>query len=249
MLSITDTIYNGQAMQDKFVMTMLRHKRNGTFLELGGNDPCVINNTYLLESKYNWKGIIVELDTRFKISYLTKRPNSHHVFQDATTVDYVSLLKKLDYPNTIDYLQIDLEPGNGSTLKSLKNLDKNVFDTYKFATITFEHDIYMAYSNNQMFKQTRDESRTIFQNRGYVRVFSDVNNDGWLENDEHRERLISGKTVTAGNYSGKNPFEDWYVHPDLVDMNYVNSILEKNANNYTYHPVCQKTINFERIQY
>jgi hypothetical protein len=249
MLSNKDIQYNGQVFQDKFVLTMLNHKHNGTFLELGGNDPCFISNTYLLESKYNWKGIMVEYDTSFTNSYMSKRPNSHHVFQDASTVDYASLLKELKYPNVIDYLQIDLEPGNGSTLNSLKNLDTNVFDNYKFATVTFEHDIYMSFSNNEMFKKTRDESRTIFKNRGYVQVFSDVNNDGWRDNDVRREQLIAGETVTIGDYVGQYPFEDWYVHPDLVDMNYVNSVIIMNAGKYVYNPICEKTINFGKIQY
>jgi hypothetical protein len=80
-------------------------------------------------------------------------------------------------------------------------------------------------------------------------VFSNVNNDGWLENDERRNQLTAGNPVSVRNHVGKYPFEDWYVHPDLVDMEYVNSVIVKNANNYTHNPVCGETINFERIQY
>ena len=54
----------------------------------------------------------------------------------------------------------------------------------------------------------RAESREIFLRRGYVLVFPDVMNDG-------------------------NQFEDWYVHPDLVDMNFINSIKSNSSFEYT----------------
>jgi len=76
-------------------------------------------------------------------------------------------------------------------------------DKHKFATITFEHDIY---STNYL--NTRLESREILKNRGYVRVFSDINN------------------------KGSNPYEDWYIHPDLVDNELVNTLIKKNEQKY-----------------
>lgn len=44
-----DKIYNGQALQDEFVLTVLNNKKNGYFLEIGSYDPIIINNTYILE--------------------------------------------------------------------------------------------------------------------------------------------------------------------------------------------------------
>ena len=29
------------------------------------------------------------------------------------------------------------------------------------------------------------------------------------------------------NNKGKNPYEDWYIHPDLVDIELVNSVIKK----------------------
>ena len=87
--------------------------------------------------------------------------------------------------------------------------------------MTFEHDIY-----NTNFANTRLESRNIFKNRGYVCAFEDIN-----------------------NRDVKYPYEDWYVHPDLVDMDYVNNLIEMNKKNYAYHPVTEKTINWQDIEY
>ena len=213
-------MYLGQAEQDKFVLNVLKNKKNGYFLEIGSNHPININNSYLLETKYDWKGIMVEYDSNFLLSYKEHRPNSIHIINDATQVDYKNVFEINNMPLSFDYLQIDLEANNGSTIKTLQKLDNEIFDTYKFATVTFEHDIY-----HTNFDNTRLKSRDIFKKRGYVCVFEDINN------------------------KGENPYEDWYVHPDLVDMNYVNNLIENNKNYYVNHPITAKTLNWQDIQY
>jgi hypothetical protein len=172
---------------------------------------------------------------------------------DATTLDYDELLRKNNCPFNADYLQIDLEPGNGSKLKALQNLDKNVFDNYTFAAVTFEHDICNGGTNlESVFHDTRKASREIFARRGYVRVFSDVNNDGWWELETRRSRLRNGETLDTDLKivsTGMYPFEDWYVHPTLVDMSHVNALIQRNKFNYLINPRCGTTINFAAIQY
>ena len=59
---------------------------------------------------------------------------------------------------------------------------------YKFAVITYEHDHYV-----DMTKSYRFKSRAYLKSMGYVLVVNDVSVDG------------------------KSTFEDWWVHPDLVD--------------------------------
>jgi hypothetical protein len=192
-----------QSGQDKFILSVLKNKKNGYFLEIGSNDPIVINNTYILEKDYNWKGIMVEYDDSFENSYKITRPNSYHVIKDATQVDYIHLFKKYNIPNDLDYLQIDLEVVNSSTIDTLKLLNNTIFTSYKFAVVTFEHDIYRG-----DFFNTREESRKIFNNNGYILVFGDVKNFG-------------------------NSFEDWYVHPSLVDMDYINKIKTNESLDWT----------------
>ena len=212
-------MYSGQANQDKFVLHILKEKKNGYFLEIGSNHPININNTYLLEKKYDWKGIMVEYESKYVPLYKEHRPNSIHLINDATMIDYKNVFETNNMPLSFDYLQIDLEANNGSTINTLKKLDSEVFDTYQFATVTFEHDIY-----HTNFDNTRLKSREIFKKRGYVCVFEDISNDGC-------------------------PYEDWYVHPDLVDMNYVTNVIEKNKKNYVNHPITGKMLCWKDIQY
>ena len=114
-------MYLGQAEQDKFVLNVLKEKRNGYFLEIGSNHPININNSYLLETKYEWKGIMIEYDSNFLDLYKEHRPNSIHVINDATIIDYKSIFENNNMPLFFDYLQIDLEANNGSTIKTLEN--------------------------------------------------------------------------------------------------------------------------------
>jgi hypothetical protein len=57
------------------------------------------------------------------------------------------------------------------------------------------------YSGN--YYNTQNKSRKIFQDRGYLLVFPDVS------------------LYFNNKYS---PFEDWYIHPDLVNMDLINKI-------------------------
>jgi hypothetical protein len=187
-----------QASQDLFAISILKQKTGGSFVEIGSNHPITTNNTYVMETQYGWKGLMVEYDSVFEEMYRDLRPNSIYVIGDARLVDYKTILDNNSFPKNIDYLQIDLDVDNKSTLDTLMLLDKTCFDTYKFATITFEHDIYRG-----NYFDTRALSREIFKKRGYKLVFPDV------------------QVFFEGRYC---PFEDWYVHPDLVDMEYVNKI-------------------------
>lgn len=82
------------------------------------------------------------------------------------------------------------------------------FEKYKFAVITYEHDYYCDET-----KSFQEKSRKYLESYGYIRV---VNN---ISPDEFR------------------PYEDWWVHPDLIDKNILNEMMfiddtTKKAENY-----------------
>jgi hypothetical protein len=214
-------MYNSQTGQDKFVVSILKQKMNGFFVEIGSNDHKKCNNTYILEKNYNWKGIMIERDSNYLNSYKEHRPNSIHIMEDATKIDFKDLFEIKNVPLQMDYLQIDLEVDNESTIQTLENLNK-VMDKYTFATITFEHDIYRG-----NFFNTISRSRKIFEDRGYVCVFKNIQD-------------------VEPHYV----YEDWYVHPSLVDIDYVNKIIAQNEVNYLDNSfINEKSINYKLITY
>ena len=125
------------------------------------------------------------------------------------------MLDNNNFPTEIDYLQIDLDVNNSSTLNTLELLNNTVFDKYKFATVTFEHDIYTGnYFNTQQI------SRNIFAERGYILVFPDVS------------------VFWEGEYK---KFEDWYVHPDLIDKELIEKF--KTTNSLSHEEISKILIN------
>jgi hypothetical protein len=72
-------------------------------------------------------------------------------------------------------------------------------DKFKFAVITFEHDYYA-----DLEKKIRNESRAYLEEKGYIRVVGNVSMNDYC------------------------PYEDWWVHPDLVNHSKIEEVLNDN---------------------
>ena len=173
---------HSQAYQDMFVLMALDGKQNGKYLEIGSYQPFEHSNTFLLEDKFNWKGISLEINTTMVTWFNGKRKNQC-IHRDATNADYLDILDKQNMGLDWDYLQLDCEPAK-NTFETLLAIP---FDKYRFAVITYEHDWY---SDDKTYK---DKSRKYLQMMGYQLVVSNISVDD------------------------NSPFEDWWIHPDLVD--------------------------------
>ena len=190
-----------QAMQDMFVLSMHDGKKNGFYVEIGADLPRIINNSYLLETEYGWKGVSFEYD-KDKVNFFNTIRNNKCVCTDATTFDYKSYFEENNYPKQIDYLQLDIDPPSG-TFAALKQLP---LDDYRFSVITYETDLYSAGADIQ------DEEIKIFESYGYELVVRNVCNEG-------------------------NPFEDWWVDPNIIDPNIIKKF-KQNGRRYKEYPEC-----------
>ena len=195
---LVEVNFESESHQDRFAISILKNKRNGFFVELGSASPKFSNNTFFMELYLGWHGIMVEMDPKYEASYKEIRHNSVHVMKNALDIDYKELFKKHNVPKNIDYLQVDLDVNNNSTLELLYKLEKEVMDEYKFACITFETDHYLDRNN------TKEISREIFKRHGYELVFC----------------------IKVPNTDKE--FEDWYCFPNLVDMELVNKVKMKS---------------------
>ena len=156
-----------QSMQDIFVMSMLNGKRNGVYVEIGADQPRVISNTYLLEKDFDWSGISFELDAD-KVAFFNSIRKNKCLCEDATLYNYKSLFEKLNYPKQIDYLQLDIDPAEG-TLRALKALP---LDDNRLSVITYETDVYSVGADIQ------DEQIEILESHGYQLVSKNVKCEG-----------------------------------------------------------------------
>jgi hypothetical protein len=192
-----------EAYQDLFVLTMLNGKRNGTYLEIGAGNSFYGSNTALLEQDFDWKGVSLDIDERFVEAHKSERKNLC-LLKDALITNYDILLKSLDFPKEIDYLQLDCDPPD-VTYKILLTIP---FELYKFAVITYEHDYYCDET-----KSYQEKSKRFLESCGYVRVVNNISPDSMRS------------------------YEDWWVHPDLVDKQTIEKMIcisddTKKAENY-----------------
>ena len=155
-----------QTFQDLFTLYVLKGKRKGFYIEIGGGKPYHGNNTALLK-EFDWTGITFEINPSLIKQWGEERPNDKIYSKDATTIDWVSFLKDNKYPTTIDYLQLDIDPAS-NTYKTLENIN---FKKLKFNVITYEHD---AYDNNEIYRQ---KSRDLLHKAGYILIAGNISPD------------------------------------------------------------------------
>ena len=86
---------HSQIYQDIFVYFFSNLKKKGFFVEIGAADGINISNTYLLEKKFCWNGIICEPNPIHKLSNLTNRK----AILDTNIIDYKDFNKKYFYMN------------------------------------------------------------------------------------------------------------------------------------------------------
>lgn len=191
-----------QSWQDLFVLTALQGQRDGFYLEVGGHVPVNNNNTYLLQEKFGWSGVSIELDASHMPAWQRDRPNSQFVIADALVIDYTKALPLWfgTQSRRIDYLQLDIDPSS-NTLAVLKRLP---LDDWRFSVITFETD---AYTQDI---RARDESRVILAEQGYILVAQDVS--------------VLFPPVSPEPI----PFEDWWVDPQVVDPRLIDHLQKLN---------------------
>ena len=177
-----------EAFQDLFVLTVLNGKTDGTYLEIGAGDPIYGNNSYLLEQNFNWKGISLDIDENIVQTYNQVRSNKCFC-KDASSIDYSKFLSGLNYPKTIDYLQIDCDPPEVS-YRILLNLP---LDSYKFAIITYEHDNYCDAT-----KSFQDASSKYLESYGYIKVLNNIAPDN---HRNYEDWWIHPELVPESNYA------------------------------------------------
>ena len=184
-----------QAFQDMFSLSILNGKRDGTYVEIGGDHAVIISNTYLLETQFGWNGVSFEIDQSKVDGYNSLRENKC-VCADATTFDYKTLFEERNFPKQIDYLQVDIEPA-WQTLNALKALP---LDDYRFSVITYETDVYKDGPD------AGEEAMEILLSKGYQLVVRNVANqnnpyEDWYVDPTAVDPKIVEKFVQKGRLS------------------------------------------------
>jgi hypothetical protein len=197
-----------QIFQDLFSYFFSDCKKKGTFIEIGGGNGVDLSNTYILEKKFNWKGVICEPDSRLHAKILAKRkcfletkpvsssPNKSIYFyfkglydsyaslsyspyaKKLKTISLNNLINKYQLGKNIDYISIDTE---GNELDIIKNFN---FDKYNVKIFTIEHNFK---------KKMRERIYKILKKNNYQRVFKYISymDDWYIKKNYNKSNLVS----------------------------------------------------------
>jgi hypothetical protein len=164
--------FESQIGQDRFVVEQLNSKQGGTFLDIGACFYRSISNTYYLEKALGWRGIAIDIESKYQEEWNANRENTIFVVQDATQIDYKKLCDDHGLGPVIDYLSLDLEPPD----VTFTALQKVLSSGLKFRVITFETDYYR-------YKDTRDSSRKLLNDNGYELTVAGDQDDFYILKD------------------------------------------------------------------
>ena len=194
-----------QLRQDLFVLSELGFKRKGFFVEFGATNGIDLSNTFLLETRFNWNGILAEPARCWYDSLRTNRrgpietccvwseSNSTVTFNEAEVAELstVATVKSAEYfdrsrkkGSTYDVHTISL---NDLLAKydAPKEIDYLSIDTEgsEFDVLrNFDFDRYTikVITCEHNFTPTRESVNELLTSHGYVRKFEELSDfDDW----------------------------------------------------------------------
>jgi FkbM family methyltransferase len=201
-----------QLLQDIFVASMLDGKSHGYFIEAGASDGIDCSNTFLLEKRFSWDGIMVEPS---RTSYQALIANRSGVAVNAALWSISNL--ELNFIETVS-------PGL-STISSFKDLDflsadREVLTEYKVSTISLmdllikhespkEIDYLSLDTEGSEFEILRDFNFDVFT----FNLIS-VEHDWNIKNSESVSNLLRSKGYiqVLPEYT---EYENWFVGQKL----------------------------------
>jgi len=194
-----------QLGQDLFVLNELKYKKNGYFVEFGAGNGKHLSNTYLLEKKYNWKGILAEPAKCWHKELIKNRTCS--ICFDLVNIDSglnldffefysSSALKKYEDKDVLNNLKINNEKPKRYTVKSININDMlkqynapSIMDYLSVDTEGGELEILKSINfKNYKFKiitcehnyKNKNEISKFLHNKGYTLKFENNSYfDGW----------------------------------------------------------------------
>jgi len=172
-----------RSSQEEFVLNVLNNKKEGHYVELGAAHSKNGSNTYRLENEFDWKGVSFEIVPELHKEVSENRKNPC-ILGDARKFDYIKYFEENNFPNQIDYLQVDIDAGYdqtgrpvGTAYTTLHGLISVPLNKYRFSVITFEHDANMYWKNTSI----RDIQREILDSLGYSLVVREIHEDWWVD--------------------------------------------------------------------
>jgi len=194
---------HSQIYQDIFVYFFSNVKRKGFFIEIGAADGVNISNTYLLEKKFYWDGIICEPNPIHKLSNLINRK----AILDTNIIDYKDFNKKYFYMNDDTF---------NSSINKNKKFKKKIY--LKTISLNFLLNKYKCPRTIDYISiDTEGNEYSILRNFNFkkynVKIFTIEHNF----NNSKRKNIF--RVMKKNNYvrvlQNLSYMDDWYIKKDF----------------------------------
>ncbi len=210
-----------QLGQDLFVLAVLGFKKSGYFVEFGATDGVSLSNSWLLEKKFGWSGILAEPSQFWQKSLRSNRK---------ATIDSRCVWKTSN--DNLPFLETDI--GELSTLASFSNSDHHASTrlknkTYSVPTISLvdllaEHDAPSTIDYLSIDTEGSElEILEVFDFTKYTfRVIT-------CEHNYTGNRELIHKLLNQNGYrrvlESSSKWDDWYLHESVTADFEINSFL------------------------
>lgn len=195
-----------QLRQDIFVLCELDFKRDGFFVEFGATNGVDLSNSYLLETEFNWKGILAEparswhadlksnrraeIETRCVWRSTGEQLTFNEVprSKELSTIDEFSAsdghakrrAKGMRYKVETVSLNDLLDAHNAPIVIDYLSIDTEGSEYEILANFDFSKHRFRVITCEHNYTQERDKIHTLLTEKGYLRKFEDVSQfDDW----------------------------------------------------------------------
>ena len=206
-----EDLYKSQFGQDRHVIeNIYQNKENGYFLEVGAYDGLSMSNTFLLEKKYNWKGICIECNPMYFEMLQNNRPNCnnspHAVYDEddkimtfinddtggcsgfVETNSHTHILNKNIIEVTTKKLTTILDEFNAPNFIEFLSLDTegseyNILNAHDFKKYLFG---YICVEHN-FIETNRIKIRKLLEGEGYIFYRENGVDDDYIHNSIYKQ--------------------------------------------------------------
>ncbi|MBO9399395.1 FkbM family methyltransferase [Shimia sp. R9_3] len=198
-----------QLRQDLFVLSELGFKTNGYFVEFGATDGVTLSNSFLLESKFNWTGILAEPAKTWHDQLIKNRnvnierdcvwraSNEKLIFNEVQDAQHNGELSTIDSFSSSDKHKTARQMGKKYEVDTISLMDllkkynaPKKIDYLSIDTEGSEFEILNSFDFSEYsfkvitcehnFTPMRDEIHNLLSSHGYVRKFTEFSRfDDW----------------------------------------------------------------------
>jgi len=196
-----------QLRQDLLVLWLLDFQKHGIFVEFGATDGIDLSNTYLLESKYGWNGLLVE---PAKIWHYDLKQNRNSII-DFRAVTAIS-------GETEVFFQSE-DPRFSSILN---NLDLSYPSNYQVKTVTLK-DLLIEYAFPVLIDyisiDTEGSEFEILKNFDFnLFKFKVASIEYSSQGSREQVCELMNRNGYERVFGSISKFEDWFINPNFVKL-------------------------------